>query len=433
VVFFISRNLYTTLDAAEEDAVVLATRLSLKEPSTADPLAALNIAQTHLEQAFRDAGRGGDFILPAVTKIRGWLSRLRTQWQLSAGADAMHIGTLIDVLAGEGGALNAVCPDGNGGRACGVLAEAKTLLGASGNLAALIRTAARGDMREAGHLSVQAVFASSLPTKCEDNPTEACPEDAQTGPTEECPAHSQINSTEVGPADAQPGPTEECPAHAQIEMYRRFTDAVVMYVFDVVENGEPSAGATEAFRAAAVDVVMNVRGPSGFDRNFLGSFFAPGLGLRASWNAAYGTASGDSLRYVASVNWLTARVRLSYTSLTYTALHFSLVDPLAPLSELALRSQEDTSYRHNERLGWNVITPRAEILFGFPGFSRHLAVGAGASLRIVAPLPVDETGEAAEDDVDVFDYEYFPLRHHPFGESEWPRFIEFGFFAKYVI
>lgn len=393
----ISQKLGTNLEAAAVDAVVLATRLVLKEPFSADPVDTLNVAEARLRQAFIESGISGEVIDSAMKNTREWLSRLRTQYLLSSSAELMHLGTLVNVLAAPDGALAAVCPDNDGNRTCGVLKAAKEVLATTAKLGPLIRAAGRGDVREAGHLGVQTIFAAAPLKGCADPPTDHCAE------------------------------------QAQIEMYRRFADAVVLYVFDVVENGEPSAAATEAFRTAAVDVVLSVRGPTGFDRGFWGSFLAPGLGLRASWNAAYGTASGDSLRYVASVNWLTAKVRISYTTMTYSALHFSLVDPLAPLSELALRPQEDTSYRNNERLGWNVITPRAEIVFGFPTFSRHLAVGAGASLRIVAPLPVDEVGEQAEDNVEVFDYKYFPVRHEPFGESEWPRFVEFGFFVKYVM
>jgi hypothetical protein len=122
------------------------------------------------------------------------------------------------------------------------------------------------------------------------------------------------------------------------------------------------------------------------------------------------------------MNMLTIKPLIRFTDSTYAALHISFLDPLAPLSELALRKIEGVTYQDNGALLWNVITPRVEFAYGIPAISKHLVIGAGASARLVVPL---------KDDVMPNTYQYRWVEWK--WNADLAKHIEFGFVFKYVL
>jgi hypothetical protein len=139
----------------------------------------------------------------------------------------------------------------------------------------------------------------------------------------------------------------------------------------------------------------------------------------------------SSSRLIASANLLTYHRQLRRTQVTYVGVALSFLDPLAPLSELALRKTDKTHYDRINNLLTNVITPRFELVAGSPALSEHLAVSAGLSLRLAAPIldpaATKLNGEPSYNYSMVWDAK--DEQNH----SLFFRFLEFGFAAKYVL
>ncbi len=325
-----------------------------------------------------------------LTKLRNALAavdRLRTQWQLAtfAGTKKLDVAAFIEGIATAGSSLSAMC-QGVATGACGTLTEQAKRIGPGTPFWGLIRAASRGDYRECAHLGVETLFAATTKT-CESD--------------------------------------DKC---KKIALYRRFADGVVVYVLDIVEDKEPSDAARAAFRAAAVDVLQDVAQGGGFERKYWQTVIFPDLALRFSWSPGYISEDNDSSRIVASANLLNFRIA-HRTPNSFSAVQFSLIDPLAPLSELAVRKSTNTDYERPSRLALNVLTPRIDLLFGIPPLSKHLVVGAGASLRLVAPLFSHELPTAnPEAPTQVYRYQSFFYNVEHFAQ-----FIEFGFTVKYLL
>ena len=83
-----------------------------------------------------------------------------------------------------------------------------------------------------------------------------------------------------------------------------------------------------------------------------------------------------SSRVVASANMFNFRARMLYRPFSYSAFQLSLVDPLAPLNELALRRSTNTQYDSTSKPATNLIAPKVEALFGVPALSKHIAPGS---------------------------------------------------------
>jgi hypothetical protein len=322
------------------------------------------------------------------------LLRLAEQWRASTSeaGGRMDIYAFMHIIAGKGGALSALCdqpePRSNT-ELCGVLREIPRMPRdlTRGSFWPVLRMASRASARDAAHMGVSALF----------------PRDQATA--EDCERDHEL---------------------CRMDMYRRFATSFATYTIDTLEDSRPPSDATRAaLRSAATDVVHELAAGGGIDRSFAGTFFVPDVALRASWNAAYVSDSGSSFRYIASVDWLTLRARVLYTDMAYTAFHFSLVDAVAPLAELATRDNRIASYVHTERLALNLVTPRLDAVFGVPAFSKHFLVGAGISLRMCAPLT---TGDRLPDGSEKFEYRFVWD-----DREQIPRFIEFGFLAKYKI
>lgn len=112
----------------------------------------------------------------------------------------------------------------------------------------------------------------------------------------------------------------------------------------------------------------------------------PSPGIRASWNSAYFNAFGsDGFRIVPSLDFVSARLRLTGPSAkARVSLGASLFDPLAPLSELAMR-RPDLNWDRQELLWLDAIRPRLDLQFSMPSISRHLFLTGGFGVRAVAP------------------------------------------------
>jgi hypothetical protein len=174
----------------------------------------------------------------------------------------------------------------------------------------------------------------------------------------------------------------KCDAAARISVYGRFAATLAAYVLDS-ESSTVSDATSAAFRSAAFDLLRTDGPNSGFNRDN-SSIYWPKPALRVSWSPGYiNEVSHDGFRYVASLDWLTTRLRFRYTSSSYLAAYLSLVDFLGPLSESALRQQDPTPNK-SSRVWRTFLTPRAEFVVGFPGLSTHLALVAGASYRTAA-------------------------------------------------
>jgi hypothetical protein len=256
----------------------------------------------------------------------------------------------------------------------------------------LIVAASRGNVSEVAHGTMSLIFRSSRAS---------CPEapDGRTGS-----------------------------AACDTEIYRRFAESLVTYTVELAQDRTASDAARAAFRTSASDVIRQVGNGGGFARRRWYGFLIPTLNLRASWNAAYVNESGNSLRYLASVDWIKYRFVLAFSERLYMGLHVSLLDPLAPLSELATRPNVGVTYHDQEKLAWNFVAPRLDLVLGIPTLSKHLAVGGGVSLRLTVPdlenMPAP--GEVAS-------YRYQTLWGDDNTNDHWPRYVEFGFFVKYVI
>jgi hypothetical protein len=223
--------------------------------------------------------------------------------------------------------------------------------------------------------------------------------------------------------------------NVEVSVHQRFVQSVAGYVLDASDGQAPSETARVAFRKASVEMIQHLGQGTGIRRRYatwcsaLKIFFLPDLALRASWSPSYVNQDQGSARILASANWLNVRARIHRTEATYVGVELSLVDPLAPLSELALRKTDKTHYRKVNNLFGAIFAPRIEFLAASPMLSEHLGVSAGVSIRGTAPVP-DSTprsdGEAS--------YRYAPFwTKDRDAESLFPRFLEFGFALKYLL
>jgi hypothetical protein len=378
-----------------------------------------------------------------VATIAKSVDRISTQWQIAAAGESerkLDLALFVDMLTAKSGALNSLCADhqkmnvakdlnpgasedasrvmaasgpgeatklgsvGIGGACAAVTAVSDRL--ANGRLLwPIIRTAARGDFREVAHMAVLTVFRGYEASGCADP--------------------GEVELLEAFGSESQD--TRDC--HA--DLYRRFAESVVVYVIDTAESGAPSEATRVAFRKATTEVIQEIGKGGGIDRSAVKNFFMPGLSLRASWNAGYVHKTGSSLRYIPSVSWLTFRGRLAYAEQYYAALHLSFIDPLAIVSELAVRDMSGAVFVNSARLVRNIVTPRFDVVFGIPALSRHLVVGAGASWRLAVPLATGNSHMEGDTLVKQYSYEYFWSRDR-FRHEGW-RFVEFGFLLKYIM
>jgi hypothetical protein len=365
------------------EIIVVAVRDMVADPKAAGKTLTETIARELTTQGIEQKS-----VAVAIDALKPGLERLAVQWRLAStgGTEKIDPSAFIDFLASAEGALTELCKATQAQTSiCHAVAVASERLSRGKLLWPIVRAASRGDVREVAHRTILTVFRGQNPSCDEDSSSPDC----------------------------------------QIDLYRRFAEAMVGYVIDSVQEGLPSEATRESFRSAATELISNVKG-GGIDRGSWQHFLLPGLGLRASWSPGYVNKGGGSLRYVAAVSWLTFRKRFVYLERYYGAVHLALLDPIAPLSELAVRDGAAATYSYHNRLAWNVISPRLDVVFGIPSLSRHLLAGAGVGLRLVAPNS-DSTLILGNTVVTHYNYEFF-------GKSDSPsRHVEFGFVLKYVI
>lgn len=377
-----AKGVTAKLDVAKVEATIVAIRDFIykdgKEKVSVDEL---------LEALAPAFDTSAALLKPALLDVE----RLRTQWKVATSGftQKLDVATFLDAFGAAGGYVGALC-DGVETPTCDQVRRQSTLLTTGQRLWPIVRLASRGDAQEVAHLAIQSLFSG-------------------VADEEKCPA----------------GTSGEVARCKRVALYRRFAGAVVIYALDAADEKSPSAATRAAFRSAAVDVVHEISQGGGFDRRYVECVFLPDLAVRFSWNAAYVNDSTGSFRTVASLNWLNFRLWARRRELSYFAGQISLVDGLAPLSELAARRTPDIEYEGTSKLVANLVAPRFDLLFGVPALSRHLVVAAGISYRPVVPIEVGTTPTGQRL------YRYELLWDTP--EGSWPRFVEFGFALKYLL
>ena len=397
---------YPAVDAKKKQQIVEQVMASLRDllANPTQPTAAFEDALTRGLSSVLEPGDAA--IKEDTTKLKEQLkealkgaAHLALQWKIAtnAGARRLDISRFTSVIASGSGALFEICA-GSASAECKELMRYKPMLELGGIASRYVSLASRGDGREAAFLAMQSVFPKWLaPETC-----------AKAGDDE----RSEGNCT-------------------ALVKYKNFVLAVVVYVLDVSQDNAPSEATSAAFRQAAVEIVQELATGGGISRRwFSRTFFLPDLALRVSWSGAYLNESEGSVRFVASANMLNFRVGpILYKDLYYLAIHASLADPLAPLTEIALRRKVGVTYDSDYKLAANLIAPRMDLVFGVPALSKHVVVGAGLSLRVAAPrtwdivLPGKDSGMTTK-----VQYKYL------WEEKEsWPQFLEFGFAVKYIL
>jgi hypothetical protein len=422
--------------AAAEDSLIKATALVLRTVAT-KAYQSSQLAADQREKLLDAIGRHGLFLLRKVLREDTWdskplearvaeileaaesaqparladdaralltrqlvtaLEQIHATWRsvIDVGTGKLNVLSFLRVVAAEQGPLTALCA-GDAGNACGVIArlslisrrEKGSLAELLYNVRPFIAYAGRGEHAEAAQVGIAYVFQKI----------------------------GEHNNTDVS-------------------VHQRFVQSVAGYVLDAAEGDPPSETARVAFRKASVEMIQHLGRGTGIRRRYatLGSavkiFFLPDLALRASWSGSYVNDGSTAARILASANWFNVRFRIQRTEASYVGLELSALDPLAPLSELALRRTNATRYAGTPLVFMNVVTPRVDVLAASPMLSEHLAISAGLSLRLVAPMKNAlrrADGEAG--------YHYVSF-HHAKDRSQkslWPQFLEFGFAVKYLL
>jgi len=134
-----------------------------------------------------------------------------------------------------------------------------------------------------------------------------------------------------------------------------------------------------AFRAAAKDLLLsaNRQGvPRASDR--VHARLLPRIGVRVALNDEFAvTPDGRSRRWVVAADWPT--LMLAFTD--NVGLEASVLDPIAPLAELALRP--GGRYSDEKWIALDAVRPRAGLWLAVPELSRRLAFELGAGARLV--------------------------------------------------
>ena len=206
-----------------------------------------------------------------VDKLLAALTTLYRQWRLAASSGAVvDLAVAIDSTLGAAGAVADYCTSSDSA-ACHAVTAVSGEIARGKTLWPLIVAASRGNVTEVAHGTMALIFRTPR-TSCAEAP------DGRTGS-----------------------------AACDTEIYRRFAESLVTYTVELAQDKAVSDAARAAFRTAASDVIRQVGNGGGFARRRWYGFLIPSLDLRASWNAAYVNESGNSLRYLASIDWIKYR------------------------------------------------------------------------------------------------------------------------------
>jgi hypothetical protein len=351
-------------------SILLASSLGLNKPDQVEELNVLLAAYIADPNLAKVPSVNDPTLADLLTKtLPATLQFIGREWHLltATGSRKLTVTDVIDILLSTAiPVLNDAC---NNIPACATMVDK---LAKSGEAREFLRAAASHDLRTAAVDLLRGAFSI-----VESKP------DCSSGTiaTSQLPADS-VKTTLT--AAARPS----CEEQVVISRYGVFFAALATYVIES-EKGQAADATRTAFRSAAFDLLRVDGTKTGFDRPpfsapKFGGFLIPRPSLRVSWNGGYYNANThDGVRYTASVDWLTARIPVMYTQSTYAAVYVSIVDFLAPFSESALRDQTG-QVTHGGVVWDNLVTPRIDVLFGFPSLSTHLALTGGVSFRTAA-------------------------------------------------
>jgi len=99
--------------------------------------------------------------------------------------------------------------------------------------------------------------------------------------------------------------------------------------------------------------------------------------MRLSFAEDYAATGGDTRRTVVAADWPTAMVAVS----DYFGFEGSLLDPVAPLAELALRPSG--TYREQSYVALDALRPRLGMWVAMPALSKRLTLSTGFAARFV--------------------------------------------------
>jgi hypothetical protein len=157
----------------------------------------------------------------------------------------------------------------------------------------------------------------------------------------------------------------------------KFFLTLAAYLLDSNE-GVGENVARSAFRAAAKDLLLSQKkqGVPRVGDRFVVRLF-PRLSLRLSFNDTYIITDGDSRRNVVAADWPTMMFAVN----DYMGMEASILDPLAPLAEMALRPPG--TYHRYPYVGLDALRPRLGGWMCVPQFSRRLALTSGFGARFL--------------------------------------------------
>jgi hypothetical protein len=171
----------------------------------------------------------------------------------------------------------------------------------------------------------------------------------------------------------------------------KFFLTLAAYLLDSNE-GVGESVARSAFRAAAKDLLLSQK-KQGVPR--VGDRFVfrvmPRLSVRLSFNDTYAVTDGDSRRNVVAADWPT----IMFAANDYVGMEASILDPLAPLAEMALRPSG--TYHRYPYVALDALRPRLGGWICVPQFSRRLALTSGFGARFLdvkrdmTVTPIDAT------------------------------------------
>ena len=149
------------------------------------------------------------------------------------------------------------------------------------------------------------------------------------------------------------------------------------YLLDSSDGGGENI-ARSAFRAAAKDLLLS-QSHVGVPR--VGDRFRvrllPRLALKLSFNDTYAVTDHNSRRDVVSADWPTVMFAIT----DYVGLEGSILDPVAPLAEMALRPAG--TYHRYAYVALDAIRPRLGAWVAVPQLSRRLTLTAGFGARFL--------------------------------------------------
>lgn len=390
----LDRNLIEQLAAIVSDSLANERGASTSVVADVEKLLNANQQKIWVAQDSSDVASGSVEDIARKAQVVGHrLSSLRRTWTLlHAQRGEMDLVSMLGVFTGGGAMLTEVCglrkPLGVGRRettACRMMRVAETSLqfSGAGELNEISRALQR---RDAAQLAAQAI---------------------RIGFAMAAPSDDEIKAG--------------YPGIKTFETYRAFAEAVAIYVLEAADKGEATTGSRAAFKQAAFDVIREAATGSstGFDRSFSGRIIMPEFALRATYASSYiNQAGGDGFRFGPSIDWITFRAPKPfrvYKEYAYVELQASIVDFLAPPTELALR--KSVNYREESLVLAQFIHPRVEAVIGVPALSKRLGLSAGFSIRGSSPRALSDGS-----------YRYETV----FSKNSIGQFMELGLAIKYI-